>query len=182
MTAVAERYGRLADDFGATVRGVRDDQWDAPTPCADWDVRALVAHVTNNGGVFLGLIGEPAPDLPPIDVDLVAAWQVADAAVRDTLADPDRANREYDGYFGRSTFAAAVDSILCFDLIVHRWDLARATGQDETLDPGDVATVFEAAKGFGDSLRSSSVCGPALDPPAGADDQTRLLAFLGRRA
>jgi hypothetical protein len=42
--------------------------------------------------------------------------------------------------------------------------------------------VQRRAEELGDTLRSEGVCGPALEPPADADEQTRLLAFLGRRA
>jgi hypothetical protein len=60
--------------------------------------------------------------------------------------------------------------------------LARATGGDERLDPNDVHEAFEASKPMDEMLRTPGVCGPKLDPPPGADEQTQLLAFLGRRA
>jgi len=64
--------------------------------------------------------------------------------------------------------------------VVHSWDLARATGGDEQLDPAEVHKVFEALRPLGDKLRSPGAFGPAVDPPKGADEQTELLAFLGR--
>ena len=180
MPEVAERYTRLADRFEQTVRTVRHEQWGDPTPCPDWDVRRLVEHVANNAGVFLKLVGEPEPDLPPVAIDPLATWQASDASVRDALATPAIANREYDGYFGKSTFAEAIDSFLSFDLVVHRWDLAHATGQDETIEAADITDVYRAAEGFGDALRLGGVCGAAMEPPPGADEQTKLLAYLGR--
>jgi uncharacterized protein (TIGR03086 family) len=68
------------------------------------------------------------------------------------------------------------------DLVVHRWDLARATGGDEHIDDADIARLTEAAAGFGEMIRSPGVCGPELAVADDADDQTRLLAFLGRQA
>ena len=76
----------------------------------------------------------------------------------------------------------AVDRFLNTDLVVHGWDLARATGQDEQIDQDDVARVEKVSEGFGEGMRSPRAFGPALDPPAGADRQTKLLAWLGRQA
>jgi len=50
------------------------------------------------------------------------------------------------------------------------------------LDPAELQSAKATAEGFGEALRSPNVCGPALDPPAGADEQTKVLAFLGRKA
>jgi uncharacterized protein (TIGR03086 family) len=140
-----------------------------------------VEHVAANTGVFLASVGEPPPPLPPVAVDPAATWRASDRAARAALADPALANREFDGYFGRTTLANAIDAFLSFDLVVHRWDLARATGQDGRLDPEEIDQIRAAAAAFGPVLRSASVCGPALEVPADADAQTALLAFLGRR-
>lgn len=58
----------------------------------------------------------------------------------------------------------------------------RATGLDERMDAADVRWVADQAEALVDALRLDRVCGPALTPPPGADEQTRLLAHLGRRA
>jgi uncharacterized protein (TIGR03086 family) len=87
---------------------------------------------------------------------------------------------EFDGFLGRTNFETAVDRFLCIDLIVHGWDLARAAALDETIDPEDVERVRRAAEAYGDAMRSPQVFGPAVEAPAGADDQERRLAFLGR--
>ena len=96
------------------------------------------------------------------------------------LDDPSLAEEEFDGFFGRSTFAEAVDRFVSSDLVVHGWDLARATGQDETIDADEAERVLEGAHGFGDAFRSPQVAGPEVSVPADADVQTRLIAFYGR--
>jgi uncharacterized protein (TIGR03086 family) len=96
------------------------------------------------------------------------------------LEDPERAATEFEGMAGRTSFEKAVDGFLCFDLVVHGWDLARATGQDESIDAADVARVQQQAEAFGPALRSPQAFGPEVEAPAGADAQARLLAFLGR--
>jgi uncharacterized protein (TIGR03086 family) len=64
---------------------------------------------------------------------------------------------------------------------VHTWDLARATGGDEHLDPLEVERVLGAVRGLGPAARSPGVFGPEVTVPAGADRQSQLLAFTGRR-
>jgi uncharacterized protein (TIGR03086 family) len=102
--------------------------------------------------------------------------------VQGYLEDPERATTEFQGFTGTSTFEAAVGRFLCMDLVVHGWDLSRAAGLDERIDPEDLVRVSEQALAFGDMLRSPQAFGPEVEPPADADDQTRLLAFLGRRS
>ena len=62
---------------------------------------------------------------------------------------------------------------------MHGWDLARAADR-RSHRPADIARVRTRAEAFGDALRSPQAFGPEVAPPAGADDQARLLAFLGR--
>ncbi|MGI8875762.1 MAG: TIGR03086 family protein, partial [Egibacteraceae bacterium] len=144
--------------------------------------RDVVAHVVETQGIFLGLVGRQLGDIPAVDDAPGAAARAATNQTQAGLDDPRRATEEFDGHFGRSTYEQAVDRFLSVDLVIHRWDLARAAGLDDELAPDDVARLRDTAQGFGDALRESGACGPALEPPPGADEQTRLLAFLGRKA
>lgn len=182
MTEISDRYRRLSDAFADRIAAVPDDGWGSPTPCPDWNVRELVGHVVGTQDMFLQLVGRSMPDdLPSADDDPAAAWNAARAVMQADLDDPARAGVEFQGYQGPSTFEAAVDRFLNFDLVVHGWDLARATGRDETIDPDDLARIDAASRHFGEGMRSPSAFGPEVSPPSGADDQTRVLAFLGRR-
>ena len=180
--AVAARYRRLADAFAATVAAVPADRWENPSPCSGWTARAVVRHLVAVQETFLGLVGLELGDVASVDDDPVAAWRDASAVMQTELDDPDRAAAEFEGYVGRSTLAEAADRFVCFDLVVHRWDLARATGQDERLPPEEIPVLAQVTEDFGVAIRGHGVCGPALTPPAGADEQTRLLAYLGRQA
>jgi uncharacterized protein (TIGR03086 family) len=181
MTEVSERYRRLADAFAAKIAAVPDDAWSNPSPCEDWTARDIVTHVVGTQGMFEGLVGRSIGDLPSVEEDPAAAWDAARAVIQRNLEDPEKASVEFDGFSGRSTFEAAVDRFLCTDLVVHGWDLARATGQDDRIDPEDVVRVQGVAESFGDAMRGPQAFGPAVEPPEGADDQARLIAFLGRR-
>lgn len=180
MSEVSERYQRLAGAFAAKVADVGPDKWSAPSPCADWTARDVVGHVVSTQGMILGLVGRELGEVPSVDDDPSGAWEAARAVVQADLDDPARATVEFDGSMGKMTFEDAVDRFLCVDLVVHGWDLARAAGLDDHIAPEDVARVRKIAEGFGDAMRSPKAFGPEVEAPAGADDQTRLIAFLGR--
>lgn len=182
MSEIADRYRRLSDAFAEKIGNVAADRWTAPTPCPEWSARDLVNHVVQTQGMFLGFVGHELGDIPSVDDDPAAAWEAARAKVQAGLEDPATAKAEFDGFTGRSTFEDGVNRFLCFDLVVHGWDLARATGQEEKIDPDEVARVHEQAKAFGPAMRNPAAFGDEVEAPADADDQTRMLAFLGRRA
>jgi len=180
---VAGRYRRVAAQFTAKVAQVPPDRWSSASPCAEWNAREVVDHCVSSSGLFLGFIGRSVPGGPAVDDDPLAAWVNARDAVQAALDDPAAATTEYSGFMGPSTFEAGVDQFICTDLVVHGWDLARATGLDETLDPDEVANALAAMGSIDEKmLRSPGAFGPAVPAPPDADAQTRLLAFLGREA
>jgi uncharacterized protein (TIGR03086 family) len=180
MENVADRYRRLAAAMTGRLEHVEPAAWGNPSPCEEWTARDLVGHLVDSHGRFQGLVGrEPVPH-PSVEEDPVGAF----AAVRDQmqadLEDPARVDEEYEGGFGRSTFGRAVDGFLCFDLVVHGWDLARATGQDETLDPEDVARLTAVVEAMGETMRANGVIKDPVQPRPDATEQERLLNALGR--
>jgi uncharacterized protein (TIGR03086 family) len=182
MSEIADRYLRLSDTFAATVAAVPDDGWAAQSPCEDWDARRVVGHVVETQGMFLGFVGREVGDGPSVDEDPAAAWDHARRTVQAELDDPEKATAIFDGFAGPTTFEAAVDRFLCTDLVVHRWDLAQASGQDVQLAPADMDHVREAMAGLADQMRGPGAFGPELEPSPGADEQTAFLAYFGRRA
>ena len=182
MTEISDRYRRLSDQFAARIAAVSGDQWDNPSPCAEWTARDVVKHVVDSQAMFLGLVDRKLGPVPDVAEDPAGAWDAARAVIQSDLDDPARAGTEFDGMSGRQTFEQAIDRLIYLDLVVHGWDLARATGQDERIEAEDAQRVLSIAKTFGDALRGPGVCGPAIEVPADADDQTRTLAYLGRRA
>jgi uncharacterized protein (TIGR03086 family) len=181
VTEISERYRRRADAFAAKIASVPDDRWAAPSPCPDWTALDVVRHLVSTQGMFLGFVDRTLGDIPSVDDDPLAAWNAARAVVQHDLEDPERAGAEFEGGIGRQTFEGAVDRFLSFDLIVHGWDLARAAGLDERIDPEDVERTQAQAEAFGDKMRSPFAFGPEVEVPAGADPQEKLLAYLGRR-
>lgn len=181
MENVTERYRRLSRVMSHKIADVPDDAWESPTPCQDWTARDLVSHLLEVHGRFQGLVGRSLVTHPDVTEDPLGAWEAVRSQMQEDLDDPVKVAEEYDGRFGRSTFAKAVDGFVCFDLVVHGWDLARATGQDETIEPGDVEAIQSMVDTMGDVMRSNGVIAEPIDPGPDASDQERLLAALGRK-
>jgi uncharacterized protein (TIGR03086 family) len=132
-------------------------------------------------GFFPTSVGLVVPPLPSVDDEPAAAWRLFSDAIQAALDDPDVAAREFDMRAGRFTVENAVATFCVGDVLIHTWDLARATGLDETLDRDEVHRLFEAIVPIDDALRSSGHYGPRVEVPADADEQTKLIAFTGRR-
>ena len=124
MSEISEQYQRLSDEFANKIAKVPDDKWSAPSPCPDWTTRDVVQHVVDTQGMFLGFVGKELGSIPSVDDDPAAAWDAARAQTQRALDDPAVAGTEFDGFFGRSRYDEAVNRFLCFDLVVHAWDLS----------------------------------------------------------
>jgi uncharacterized protein (TIGR03086 family) len=70
--------------------------------------------------------------------------------------------------------------LLLTDTVTHGWDIGHALGKPVVLDPELVAVAFDWSRA--NVMRRPAFFGPELTPPDGADEQTRMLAFLGRAA
>ncbi|MEU6755272.1 TIGR03086 family metal-binding protein [Streptomyces sp. NPDC046685] len=186
--ALLERHAEALRLFGEYVRAVKDDQWDAPTPCAEWNVRDLVNHVTGEQLwipplVTDGRTVEEVGDALSGDVlgeDPVAAWDAAAAASHAAFAEHGALERTVRLSYGPA-LGRAYCSELAADCVVHAWDLARGIGADDRLPDGLVEFSIKEVMPYADSLAASGAYAEPLEVPAGADAQTRLLALLGRR-
>jgi uncharacterized protein (TIGR03086 family) len=182
VSEIAERYRRVAEQFSARVHSVPDGAWDNPAPCEGWVARDVVGHLVEwLPAFFFGTWGIEAPAAPTVDGDPVGAWDALDRTLQGALDDPAVADSERDTHMGRTTFAQTIDTICTPDVLVHTWDLARATGLDETLDAEEVHRYVEGMEPIDAMLRTSGHYGPRVAVPADADEQTRLIAFLGRQ-
>jgi uncharacterized protein (TIGR03086 family) len=180
---VADRYRTVAAAFTRRVRAVPADAWERPAPCDGWVARDIVRHMVEWMPSFpLAEAAIVVPPGPSVDDDPAGAWAALDAAIQGALDDPAVAAREFDSRAGHFTVEDAIDTFCTGDVLVHTWDLARATGLDETLDPAEVHRQLVAMESFDDEvLRNSGHYGPRIEVPADADEQTRLIAFTGRR-
>lgn len=186
MSESSDRYRNVAGQFTERVKAVADDAWSAPAPCEGWVARDVVRHLVDwLPGYLFGQWNVAARPTPSVDDDPLGAWLAVDGTIQDALDDPAVADSERDTRMGSSTFAEQVDMICTPDVLIHTWDLARAVGLDETLDPGEVARNVAGVEAMppevDEAMRSSGHYGPRVAVPDDADAQTRLLAFMGRQ-
>lgn len=186
MGEIAERYRRHADAFERKVAAVRLDQWDNPSPCAKWSAKDVVDHIIAMHGYMLpaGRALSPAPD------DQLSRFRSARADVEAVLGS-ELADQECDTPAGKMTVADHIDQVVSDDMVLHGWDLARATGQDETMDPVDVERLWAATSKIPPELMEKcrtpgafgpgvEVFGPEVKVPGDASLQDRLLGLIGR--
>uniref|UniRef100_A0AAU2JXN2 TIGR03086 family metal-binding protein n=1 Tax=Streptomyces sp. NBC_00049 TaxID=2903617 RepID=A0AAU2JXN2_9ACTN len=187
-TTLLEQHGEALRLFGELVRAVKGDQWDAPTPCTEWNVRQLVNHVTGEQLWIAPLVteGRAVEELGDAfsgDVlgdDPVAAWEEASAAAHVAFAAPGALDRTVRLSYGPA-LGSAYCSELTADCVVHAWDLARGIGSDDRLPDGLVEFSIKEVMPYADALAASGQYAEPLEAPAGANAQTRLLALMGRR-
>ena len=179
----AEEYREIGGRFTRLVEGVPDAAgWDRPAPVVDWTARDVVRHLVEWFPGFLHAgAGVELPTGPPVDDDPVAAWRTFSNGVQALLDDPASADLVVrNRHIGDVPLPRAVSQFFTADVFMHSWDLARATGQDETLDPERCAVMLQGMEPMDELLRSSGQYGPRVEVPADADPQTKLLAFIGR--
>jgi len=181
---VATSFRRASDGFATRAENIADSQWTAATPCTEWDVRALVNHVT---GEYLWV------------PELLAGKTIAEVGNRfdgDVLGDdPLRAVRDAHRSAAAAADACDMDATvhlsfgdvraseyvmqMTIDSTIHAWDLARGIGADDTLDPEVVEIVYAEFAKQAEAWRAGGSLGPAKTP---VDDSTqaKLIALSGR--
>ena len=182
-----------ADRLAATVRGVRDEQLTAPTPCPEYTVGDLLDHIGGLAKAFTWAATKESLAMPdqtatgdgsklgadwrqriPADVEaLGSAWTDPAAWTGMTKAGPIEMPGEIGGL-------VALDEI-----VIHGWDLAAATGQPFTADDSDLAAVQQFAAMFcgpGTEEQRGDAFGVELAVPADAPLLERVLGMLGRDA
>ena len=98
------------------------------------------------------------------------------------MADDDVAGREFDGAFGRSTIGETLVQFYVWDMVAHRWDIARGADQHPQFTDTEVGRLERGIASFGDALYMDGICKPGVSAPADADRATLVLARLGRQA
>jgi len=187
-TDTTAAHARALQQTGEIIAGVRADQLELATPCDKYDVRALLNHVIGATWVFAKVgAGERAQrQEPPPDVigdDPVAAYAAARQAAAAAFAQPGALERVWSMPFADVPGAVA-QNIHCLELTAHAWDLGKATGQLERLDP----ELGEVVLGLSRHIISPDIRNEQGDPfaaevPVDGDAPVydRLAGFLGRR-
>jgi uncharacterized protein (TIGR03086 family) len=181
-TTPADEFRQIAGEFGDRVHGVADGDWDRRSPVPEWTARDVVGHLVEWFPPFLESgSGVVLPSVISVEVDPATAWDEHVAAVQAVLDDPEIAGSTFSHRFVPTMpLGQAVSQFYTADVFMHTWDLARATGQDERLDPERCRRMYEGMLGMDEILRASGQFGPKVPVDPDADPQTLLLAFIGR--
>jgi uncharacterized protein (TIGR03086 family) len=186
---IAEKYRKAVDEFDARVQKVDDDAWDKQTTCCpDWTVRDLVNHVVGEHAWVAPLLsGKTIAEVgSSLDGDLLgddprSSWRSAADQAMAAVESEGALERTVELSSGPATGEHYVAEVLA-DQIIHTWDLATSVGADDRLDPELLEYAKQTLEPLVEMWRAGGAFGPALEVPDDADDQTRLLALLGRRS
>ncbi|MFW6691490.1 TIGR03086 family metal-binding protein [Streptomyces sp. MAR4 CNX-425] len=175
-----------AEEAARIARGVRPEQLGGPTPCADWDVRALVNHwvaFTSHGLEHRAHRTALPDDLPKRDFAAEPGWADAYAAQLDRALAAWAAPAAWEGDVDLgflSMAAPEVAAVIAKEMAVHGWDVARATGQEYRASAGVAALVLRVAEDHGEMYRKYDGFADPVSVPADAPPFDRALAATGR--
>lgn len=187
---ILDSYRRAQDGFDAVLAAVPAERWDAPSHCSEWTVRDVAGHVIwgqhqmrawATGEEYTERAGAPGSPHPAgmAGEDPVATWRAAREVSVATLTEDALARTTTLTGLGEVPLTAVI-TLLVTDHVVHTWDIGHAVGIDVRLDPGLVSLAFAWARE--NVVRRPGFFGQEVTPPADADEQTRMLAYLGRVA
>src|SRR5688572_24282050 len=129
MSEIADRYRRIAGAFSERVQQVPDDAWERPAPCEGWVARDVVRHLVEWVPAFFESADGPViPTGPSVDDDPAAAWAAMSDGIQSLLDDADASATQISHPMaGTHRFDEAIETFVTNDVLVHTWDLARAT-------------------------------------------------------
>ncbi|MFC8128532.1 TIGR03086 family metal-binding protein [Streptomyces sp. NPDC057302] len=195
FVGIIDRYLLSGRGFTRRLRAVRPEQWTAPTPCAEWNVRRLVNHMVRGNLNYISLLdGGTAADFlrlrdeDALGGDPVGAYIQSVRECATAFRKPGALQQILDYPLGPVTGEQAL-AVRTTDATVHTWDLARALGAPEELDPELVAWIedhlAEIYAGLAESPVSADTThrffAAARDRPLAEEArQARLLRLMGR--
>jgi uncharacterized protein (TIGR03086 family) len=180
ISAIEQSY----DQTAKLVAGLTPAELEASSPCAGWDVRATLNHLLGATWMFTLVNQGRTADEDTGDVIGDDAGLAVAAAAKENLASwrqPDAFEGDRSYFFG--TFPAPGAAMLNLEeVVVHNWDVAKATGQELTIDPEVAQMVYDWDVSISlDDFRDHGAFGPEVAVPASASVTDRLIGLLGRQ-
>jgi uncharacterized protein (TIGR03086 family) len=181
-------HARSLDATHRAIAGVGAPQWDTASVCDGWSVRELVNHiVTGNywgyelgGGRTIEEVGDRL-DGDVLGSDPLRAYDDSALVAAAVFREPGAMDRPCAVSYG-----PVPGSVYCghrfIDVLVHGWDVLKSTGQDATLDAELVSACWAVVEPQLEMIAGSGAFGTTKTTATDADEQTKLLAALGREA
>jgi uncharacterized protein (TIGR03086 family) len=176
---IIDSLGSTFEHAHGVIVGVRPDQLDDRTPCAEWTVRDLLGHMIGVvAGMGAAVAGRPSEPFVLTD-DPAAQFDAASAGALAAWGTPGVLDRVIE--FGPGPLPGRVlAGINLLDTSTHTWDLATATGQAPALPDGVARAALEASRQILSPEIRTGRFGPECPAPADAGPTEMLVAFLGR--
>ena len=179
-----EVYEATVQSMQPIIDGVRADQLNAATPCTEWDVQGLINHNIKVSQFFNSIL-TGADGVNPMEVNVplpsegaAAAFEAATSGLLTTAKAIDL-EKVVEAPFG-SMPAGQLLMITFGDMFIHKWDLAKATGQNASMDSGLAEVCYHLITNLMEGGRDPNNFADAISVSAGANIQDKLLAFSGR--
>lgn len=172
-------YDTAADGFAAALAGCEGGDLSGASPCPDWKAQDVIEHVLGGAAMFAQMLGGEAPEVDGTPSERFAALRAAVVAAANipgvedrTVPFPPGSEMPTENFLG----------IAASDTLIHTWDLAKATGQQVTLDPGVLERSWERMKPADEFIRQPGIFGPKIEVGDDAPADVQALAFFGRDA
>jgi uncharacterized protein (TIGR03086 family) len=183
---VAELHRVASQGLSARIEQIRDDQWELPTPNTEWNVRDLVQHLVSGtlwvrpllDGMTIAKVGDRF-DGDVLGDDPKAAWRKTSSEAVAACLEPGAMDRIVHISSGDTRAENYVLERVA-DAGMHTWDLSRALGIDDTLDPRVVEAGRILLAKVGDDWRGYGALAPIVPTEPGAGPQTLFIAESGR--
>jgi uncharacterized protein (TIGR03086 family) len=185
-----ETMRRVLGETQGVVDKIDESQLALPTPCDEWDVRGVLNHVTGGADMFATCVddGEISDDRlaellggDNLGSDHKRSFQAAAARAMSAFERPGSADKMVKLPFGEMPAGIAL-RIAIFDVTVHAWDLAKATGQSTALDPDVLRPALDVGRQMiGPEMRDAGMFGREVPVGDTAPLQDQLAGFAGRR-
>ena len=169
-------YETAASKARKVVQGVKPEQMKQSTPCSEWDVEALMNHLVSAQTGIAGIVSgsQVAAGATPLEsLDTAVSAMVAAAKA------PGGLEKKVQGRQGEVP-AGQMLNTGTMDVSIHTWDLAKATGQDTTLDAGVVEHIFPIVEGIAQRGPSPAFAAPT-EAAANVSRQDKMIALSGRK-
>jgi uncharacterized protein (TIGR03086 family) len=183
---LSSQMAAAAAEAAKVVNGVPEGTLDAPTPCNDWDLRTLLNHTI----LWTSYSAERRAHGESVSEDLMTKDFTAEPGFRDDYArqigeavkawaDPKAWEGEL-GVMGDATPAADVGAMLIMEMVLHGWDVAKATGQEYNADDAVAQALLGVVEAQAELFRKYQGFADVVPVPDDATTFDRALSLAGR--
>ena len=188
---IIELYEGATQYILPILRGIKPEQLANATPCSEWNVQSLINHQIKVADYLHTVIGESgsldytsmfsvAGPLPSEGAE--AAFAASSKRVLSALAIPGAVDKVVETGMPSGAIPAGMFAMFPFmDIVVHQWDLAKATNQNTSMDSSLAEAAYNILAPAVEGARKGGAFGPEVQVPINASIQDKLLGLSGRQ-